>query len=217
MVASLHSMHSKFVVTAYLFLSMIYNVQLWNMYLIAVVYVLSMSKQSSHFYSPVSLRYCCKSAILVKTKPCRLANRLNSGSRAIPVGSSSEVISHKTPQGESPANRLRSTLASVCPSLAKTPPSFARSGKMWPGLAKSVATVLGLPNIWTVSDRSAALMPVVTPNKRCARTLVILSQDKSPKTTISFASTHPFPSRHRLKLKRPCPWGLHCWSPWLAA
>ncbi len=51
------------------------------------------------------------------------------------------MISHSTPAGMRPASRQRSTTASVCPARRRTPPSSARSGKMWPGRARSAGTV----------------------------------------------------------------------------
>ena len=67
---------------------------------------------------------------------CWLLNSTRSGSRAIEP--SSFIISQMTPAGCSPASRARSTLASVCPARRRTPPSFARSGKMWPGCTRSI-------------------------------------------------------------------------------
>lgn len=46
---------------------------------------------------------------------------------------SSFVISQSTPIGFNPANSIISTLASVCPSLSRTPPDFALKGNTCPG------------------------------------------------------------------------------------
>ncbi|KAK2393241.1 bifunctional riboflavin biosynthesis protein RIBA 1, chloroplastic [Trifolium repens] len=50
---------------------------------------------------------------------------------------SSSTISHRTDTGSKPASTVRSTEASVCPALFKTPPSLYFSGKIWPGRLKS--------------------------------------------------------------------------------
>ena len=59
--------------------------------------------------------------------------------------------------------RARSTAASVWPARTSTPPSRARSGKMWPGRARSDGLVFGLIAARTVAARSAAEMPVLVP------------------------------------------------------
>ena len=114
-------------------------------------------------YCPVSRLYCCKSAMLVSTYPCFLQNRFSSGSRAISVGFSSDTISHKSPAGDEPANRAKSTAASVCPSRVSTPLSFARKGNMCPGRWKSLAFASCLASRTLVVARSVALIPVVIP------------------------------------------------------
>ena len=52
-------------------------------------------------------------------------------------------------------------MASVCPRLAARPPSWAMSGKIWPGLMKSSAVELKSAKALIVLARSFALMPVV--------------------------------------------------------
>ena len=74
-------------------------------------------------------------------------------------------ISQSTPAGVNPAIRARSIDASVCPARRKTPPSIAKSGKTCPGLTKSFDTVVSLANRRIVSDRSAAVIPVLQPAK----------------------------------------------------
>ena len=69
--------------------------------------------------------------------PCRWAKATRSGSRLIVP--SSFMISQITPEGFSPASRAMSTAASVCPARTSTPPSRARSGNTWPGVAMSAA------------------------------------------------------------------------------
>ena len=58
---------------------------------------------------------------------------------------SSFIISQITPYGNlsEVAILARSTAASVCPALTKTPPSLAKSGNIWPGLTKSFGLDLG--------------------------------------------------------------------------
>ncbi len=73
------------------------------------------------------------------------------------------MISQITPAGLRPARRVRSTEASVCPALTKTPPFLALSGKICPGVIKSDAFAPGSINACTVLDLSDAEIPVVTP------------------------------------------------------
>mmetsp|Transcript_1090 Transcript_1090/g.2554 ORF Transcript_1090/g.2554 Transcript_1090/m.2554 type:complete len:233 (-) Transcript_1090:317-1015(-) len=77
---------------------------------------------------------------------------------------SSLTSSQRTPAGKQPARRAKSTAASVCPGRVTTPPSRARSGKIWPGLLKSAATERALASVLIVTARSAAEMPVVVPS-----------------------------------------------------
>ena len=57
---------------------------------------------------------------------------------------SSFMISQMTPAGMRPARRARSTEASVWPARTRTPPRRARSGKTWPGRARSCAVDAGV-------------------------------------------------------------------------
>src|SRR5580704_3173759 len=77
------------------------------------------------------------SATVRMVRPCSRQNGIRSGMRAI--SPSSRMISQITPEGLRPARRARSTEASVCPARTRTPPLRARSGKMWPGRARSEA------------------------------------------------------------------------------
>ena len=81
------------------------------------------------------------------------------------------MISQITPAGEQPANRARSTAASVWPARRSTPPGIDRSGRMWPGRARSSGSVAGSTSARTVSARSYAEVPVVTP--RLASTVTV--------------------------------------------
>ena len=65
----------------------------------------------------------------------------------------------------------RSTVASVWPARTRTPPSRARSGKRWPGIAKSRFVDSGSISTSTVLARSAAEMPVVTPVRASTETV----------------------------------------------
>ena len=78
---------------------------------------------------------------------------------------SSFMISQITPAGRRPARRARSTEPSVCPARRSTPPSRARSGKMWPGRTRSVGRASSRIAVRIVCARSAAEMPVVTPSR----------------------------------------------------
>ena len=76
---------------------------------------------------------------------------------------SSSTISHKTPAGSDPANIARSTAASVCPALLRTPPSLYFSGNMCPGRLKSSGFESFDARANIVVARSRAETPVVVP------------------------------------------------------
>ncbi len=78
---------------------------------------------------------------------------------------SSFITSQITPEGLSPARRARSIAASVWPVRSSTPPSFAFSGKMWPGCTRSRGRDCGSMATWIVWARSCAEMPVVMPSR----------------------------------------------------
>ena len=94
--------------------------------------------------------------------PCCSANFSNSGRRAIEP--SSFMISQITAAGSRPARRARSQPASVWPARIKTPPGRACTGKICPGCTKSLGFAFAATAVCTVRDRSAALIPVVTPS-----------------------------------------------------
>ncbi len=95
-------------------------------------------------------------------RPCACANVRRSGSRAIVP--SSFMISQRTADALSPASRIRSQHASVWPARTSTPPSWAISGKTWPGCTMSSGAASGRAATCTVRARSAAEMPVVMPS-----------------------------------------------------
>ena len=107
------------------------------------------------------LRYWIKSAMLPILRPCSLAKTIKSGSRAMLP--SSFIISQMTAVGEPPANKAKSQPASVCPERMRTPPGCAIKGKIWPGCTKSSGLACGATATWIVRARSAAEIPVVTP------------------------------------------------------
>ena len=81
----------------------------------------------------------------------------------LPMVPSSFIISTSAPPGFNPASLVKSTTASVCPALFKTPLSRALSGNMWPGLPKSSGLVCGSTSAFMVFALSATEMPVVQP------------------------------------------------------
>ena len=68
-----------------------------------------------------------------------------------------------------------STAASVWPARTSTPPSRARSGKTWPGVAMSCGPERGSIATATVRARSCAEMPVVTPSRASIETVKAVS------------------------------------------
>ena len=93
-------------------------------------------------------------------KPCSRANSMRS---AVPATDpSSRIISQITAAGVQPASLHKSTEASVCPARTSTPPSRARSGKVWPGRVRCSGREVGSTSTWMVRALSAAEAPVVT-------------------------------------------------------
>ena len=115
------------------------------------------------------MRYSIRSLMVMHLSLKVRARARRSGIRAIPPSSSS--TSQITPAGEQPASRARSTAASVWPARRRTPPGIARSGKMWPGLVRSSGRAAGSTRVRTVTARSNADVPVVTPRR--ASTLTV--------------------------------------------
>lgn len=76
---------------------------------------------------------------------------------------SSSTISHKTPAGSDPASMARSTAASVCPALFRTPPSLYFRGNICPGRLKSCGFESFDARANIVVARSRAETPVVVP------------------------------------------------------
>ena len=109
------------------------------------------------------------SATVTIFMPCLRAKRRRSGIRAIDP--SDFITSQTTAVGLRPARRQRSTDASVWPARTSTPPSRARSGKMWPGRVRSIGLLFGSARTAIVRARSPAEMPVVTPSR--ASTLTV--------------------------------------------
>ena len=89
------------------------------------------------------------------------ANRRSLGNLAMEPSSS--TISHNTATGSNPAKTERSTEASVCPALFKTPPSLYLRGKIWPGRLKSSGLESLDASANTVAALSRAETPVVVP------------------------------------------------------
>ncbi len=94
-------------------------------------------------------------------RPCLRQNSISWGTRAMVP--SSFITSQITPAGETPASRARSTAASVCPALLKTPLFFALSGKICPGRPKSSGLVEGSTSALIVFALSNTEIPVVQP------------------------------------------------------
>lgn len=107
--------------------------------------------------------YLIKSAIEIIFKPSLFANSRSLGKRAIEPSSSS-TISHKTATGGKPASVARSTEASVCPALFRTPPSLYFKGKICPGRLKSSGFEVGEARLKIVLALSMAETPVVVPS-----------------------------------------------------
>lgn len=107
------------------------------------------------------MKYLIRSAVEIIFKFSASANWRSLGNLAIEPSSS--TISHKTETGSSPAKTARSTEASVCPALFKTPPSLYLRGKIWPGRLKSSGLECLDTRANTVAALSWADTPVVVP------------------------------------------------------
>ena len=81
----------------------------------------------------------------------------------IGVVPSSLITSQITAEGFKPESRTSSILASVCPGRARTPAACPLSGNMCPGQMISAGFASGRDATQTVLERSAAEIPVVTP------------------------------------------------------
>ena len=79
------------------------------------------------------------------------------------MGPWSWTSSAMTATSPASARRQSSTPASVWPGRSRTPPSRAMSGRTWPGRVTEVGSGEGAARVWTVTVRSAALIPVVMP------------------------------------------------------
>ena len=113
--------------------------------------------------------WAMRSAMEIIFRPCSSANRRQSGARImVPSSLTSSAIA---PAGDCPANRARSTAASVWPARRSTPPGTARSGKTWPGRVSSKGSVAESASTRIVWARSAAEMPVETPSRASTETV----------------------------------------------
>ena len=74
---------------------------------------------------------------------------------------SSFIISQHRPHSLSPAILIRSTVASVCPFLSRTPLGFERNGNICPGLLKSSGFASSDTHALAVKPLSSADIPVV--------------------------------------------------------
>src|SRR6266853_1510677 len=97
---------------------------------------------------------------------------------------SSFMISHSTAAGWSPASCARSQQASVWPARTGTPPACAMSGNTWPGWTISAGVALGEAATLMVCERSAAEMPVVTPEAASMDTVKLVPCTERLRATI---------------------------------
>ena len=97
-------------------------------------------------------------SIVMTGTPSRAPSSMSPGSRIIEP--SSATTSAIAPTGSRPARRMSSTAASVWPPRSRTPPSTARSGRMWPGRMTLDGRRAGSASTLSVCARSDALMPV---------------------------------------------------------
>ena len=118
---------------------------------------------------------------------------------------SSFMISTITAAGWKPASRAKSHPASVWPARVSTPPGWAMSGKMWPGWRRSSARAPGFTAACTVSARSCAEMPVVTPSAASMETVKFVVCSLSVLDTMSGSRSSRQRSRVRVRQMSPRP------------
>src|SRR5712671_2960760 len=97
---------------------------------------------------------------------------------------SSFMISHSTAAGWSPASCARSQQASVWPARTSTPPACAMSGNTWPGWTMSAGVALGEAATLMVCERSAAEIPVLTPDAASMDTVKLVPCTERLRATI---------------------------------
>src|SRR5260221_10524226 len=97
---------------------------------------------------------------------------------------SSFMISHSTAAGWSPASCAGSRQASVWPARTSTPPACAMSGNRWPGWTMSEGVAFGEAATLMVCERSAAEMPVVTPDAASMDTVKLVPCTERLRATI---------------------------------
>ena len=101
----------------------------WNAISLKSPYFVGMSTLTISSINESRLRrYSIRSLIEMSLKSNFPAIFFNSGSLA--MDPSSFMISTSAPAGSKPASLARSIVASVCPALRRTPPFFARNGKI---------------------------------------------------------------------------------------
>ena len=115
------------------------------------------------------------------------------------------MISQITPAGFSPARRARSTPASVWPTRSSTPPALALSGNTCPGWTSSRGLDLGSIATWIVRARSAAEMPVLTPERASIETVNAVSNADSFLAAIRSSPSSSQRSGVRARQIRPPP------------
>ena len=118
---------------------------------------------------------------------------------------SSFMISQITAAGEQPAMAARSQPASVWPARISTPPSTACNGKMWPGCTRSLNSAFWATAAWTVRERSAAEMPVVTPSAASIDTVNAVEYCAPLRTAIGGSLSSSHRSRVNVRQIRPRP------------
>ena len=151
-----------------------------------------------------SMRYLISSAMEPMRMPCARPKATRSGRRAmLPSGFR---ISQITLAGSKPHNLAKSLPASVWPARVSTPPGCALMGKMWPGVTRCSGRASGRTAARTVTARSRAEMPVVTPAAASMETVKLVAMRAVLRLTISGKSS----CAHRASLKvrqikpRPC-------------
>ena len=106
-------------------------------------------------------RCAMRSSIETSGRPWVSAKTRRSSPRSMgPWSWTSSAMTATSPRS---ARRHSSTPASVWPGRSRTPPSRAMSGRTWPGRVIEAGSGDSFARVWTVTVRSAALIPVVTP------------------------------------------------------
>ncbi len=112
---------------------------------------------------------------------------------------------------------MRSTAASVWPPRSRTPPSTARSGRMWPGRMSCSGVDAGSASTRSVCARSAALMPVDVRSAASTEIVYAVPRTSSLRSVMSGSSSRSAIAFVIGAQRKPLVWRtIHAIHSWVA-